>query len=397
MTFIADWAVQTWAVTLEAAPYLLVGFFVAGLIHAWVPMDRVARHLGRSNLGGVLKAALIGAPLPLCSCSVIPVASSIRRQGASRGATASFLISTPETGVDSISITYGMLGPFMAVLRPVAAVLSAVVAGALINRFDAEESASRPAGLPVAGGSCPHCAGEASPSQGHPADETGAKDSARPGLIGRFVQAVRYAYGDMFADLSHWLLIGFVLAGLVAALIPAGFFEQYVGSGPLAMLLILAVALPLYVCATSSTPIAAALIAKGMSPGVALVFLLAGPATNMATMVIVGRELGRRSLVLYLASIVVVALGLGLATDAVLGSSGLMVVPAASCFHGHAEAGAWPFAAALGVLMLNGLRREFAGRLPWRKSTCHAEGNAGSGASGRTSTVTVGPQPSRAL
>lgn len=397
MSFLYNWLLQIWAVTLEAAPYLLVGFFVAGLIHAWVRMDRVAKHLGRSSLGGVLKAALVGAPLPLCSCSVIPVASSIRRQGASRGATASFLISTPETGVDSISITYGMLGPVMAVLRPVAALLSAVVAGTLINRFDAETPAQPPTGLPVAGGGCPHCASHTAPPGPHTSHDPGGAGATRPGLVGRLMSAVRYGYGDMFADLSHWLLIGFVLAGLVAAIVPGGFFEQHIGSGPLAMLMIMAVALPFYVCATSSTPIAAALIAKGMSPGVALVFLLVGPATNMATMVVVGRDLGRRSLTLYIISIAVIALVLGLATDAILGSSGITVAEAAACFHGHAETGAWPFAVALGLLMLNGLRRKFVGHLRWRRKLSPAPAEPGPQSPASLGEPDATPQPGRAM
>ena len=343
---------------MDAAPWLLAGFFIAGLIHAWIPVSKIARHLGRPSLGGVLKASLLGIPLPLCSCSVIPVASSMRRGGASRGATAAFLISTPETGVDSISITYALLGPVMAILRPLAALISAMTAGLLINRFAGESTVDAMAGTSAheggrdavepCGCNCA-CAAPAAPMDSSVA-ATGVPRSPQ-----RMLVALRYGFVEMFADLAFWLALGFVLAGLISAALPAGFLEGRIGSGLLAKLIVLIIGLPLYVCATSSTPIAAALMAKGMSPGTALVFLLAGPATNAATILVIGRELGRRSLGLYLGSIAVVAMAVGSAVDA------LLVLPTVRALYAvgdHDANSAWAqvAGAVLLALMLNGLR-----------------------------------------
>lgn len=362
MEFISNWATETWQVMLEAGPWLVGGFVLAGVIHVFVPVERVARHLGGSDLASVLKASLLGVPLPLCSCSVIPVAASIRKQGAGRGATASFLISTPETGADSIAVSYALLGPFLAIARPIAAFVTAFVAGAAINRFAPEPAQAGPE--PTEPGaelnqeaseakekasSCCCCHGDSNE------DEASASTPA-PSWADRLVGALRYGLGDMFADLGHWLLLGFVLAGLIGAVVPEGFFGQHLGTGPLAFLAMIAVALPLYVCATSSTPIAAALIAAGISPGTALVFLLVGPATNIATMVVVARTLGRRSLILYIVCIVIVAVLFGLITDVLISTS--TGGTATHALHAPHMSPAWltiPSAIILALLILRGM------------------------------------------
>lgn len=385
MAFLTDWIQQIWQVFLEAGPWLVVGFLVAGVIHVLVPVDKVTRHLGKPGLGGILKAALVGAPLPLCSCSVIPVASAIRRQGASRGATASFLISTPETGVDSIALSYAMLGPVMAIIRPLAAVMTAILTGLAINRWGEAESqspvetaASMPGhGSPPGRSCCESTApghGQARPAAGCCSTTTSHSSAAHEhGLLARIgrgsVSAVRYGYGRMFEDLAHWLILGFVLAGLVSAMFPPDFIERHVGTGPWALLLMLVIGLPMYVCATASTPVAAALILKGLSPGAALVFLLVGPATNAATMVIVARELGRRSLVLYLAGIAVVALFFGWATDYLIGLQPSLAASIHQHVHGESSESTWPLAAVLALLILNGLRMRIARRLAAARAT----------------------------
>jgi uncharacterized protein len=295
---------------------------------------------------------------------VIPVASAIRRSGASRGATAGFLISTPETGVDSISITYALLGPVMAVLRPLAALLSAITAGVLINRL-----------VPESAGTIVKTSSDDVPDSPARMEDTFACtcDSGAPIIrseeanssltySSRMTTALRYGFFEMFADLAVWLIIGFVLAGLISAMLPEQFLEGTVGEGLPVMLAVLALALPLYACATSSTPVIAALIAKGLSPGTALVFLLVGPATNIATMVVVGKELGRRSLCIYLASIAIVALLLGLLVDMAL------VIPALAAMRVGVEIDEtrswWSVGAAtaLVLLLLNGLRMRYLPR-----------------------------------
>ncbi|UCD30136.1 MAG: SO_0444 family Cu/Zn efflux transporter, partial [Planctomycetota bacterium] len=341
--FLVEWITHTWDMVLEAAPWLLAGFIFAGVVYILLPTNKVVSHLGKPGLAGVIKASLVGVPLPLCSCSVIPVASSIRKQGASRGATASFLISTPESGIDSIAISYALLGPFLAIVRPLAAFVSALVAGCLISRFEKQTPVSQNENHSTAADTCETCSCEST-------------NTNRSTFAGSIVTAIRYGLGDMFSDLAHWLVLGFVLAGLVSAIVPAQFFEQTTGSGLITMLLMILVGLPLYICATSSTPIAAALIAKGLSPGAALVLLLVGPATNIATMVVVAKDLGRGSLFLYLLSIVVIALLMGMGTDALVTSSPILSTVTHNPPHSHTNIVSWICAFGLTLLILNGLR-----------------------------------------
>jgi uncharacterized membrane protein YraQ (UPF0718 family) len=278
----------------EAAIYILFGFFIAGLLYIFYPKEKVVKTLGKKGFGSILKAAFIGIPLPLCSCGVIPTAFSLKKQGASRGATLSFLISTPETGVDSIAITYALLDPIMTIFRPFAAFLTAIFAGIAENIFapNDEVSATEP-------NNCSTC---------NNSNEDGHIHSKKT----KFRKAMEYAFVDLVGDISKTLIIGIVLAGIISTAIPKGFFENYLGSGIVSMLVMLVVGIPLYICATASTPIASALILKGLSPGAALVLLLAGPATNIATILIVGKQMGRKTVVVYLISIAFMSIVLGL-------------------------------------------------------------------------------------
>jgi uncharacterized protein len=295
----------TWLILVEAAPYVLGGFVAAGLVRALLPDELVVRHLGGNSAGAVVKASLLGIPLPLCSCGVIPAAIGLRRQGAGRGPTAAFLVSTPETGVDSVAITWALLDPLMTVLRPLAAFVTATVTGLLINRLP-EEPVEPAATAPACG--CTDC--EAAPA-------------VRPPLATRLRDGVRYAFTELLGDIGGWLLLGIAIAGLLTVLVPpqllAPLFEQRF----LSLLLMLVVGIPLYICASASTPIAAALVLKGLSPGAALVFLLAGPATNAATITVVARFWGRRVTLVYLATIAGCAVALGWLTDQIYRWSGL--------------------------------------------------------------------------
>ncbi len=293
---------ETVGVFLDASMYVLLGLLAAGLLHAFCPAEKIMRGLGPDTLRSVVRAALLGIPLPLCSCAVIPTAIAIHRKGASKGATISFLISTPETGADSITLSFAVLDPLISAFRPLAALCTAIIAGVLENVLGGSRNASkgavRGAGDDSTPCDCGHC-GEHAP--------------APPiGLLGRARIAAEYGYGELLTDLAPWLAIGLFLAGLVGAAVPKGFFEEYAGTGLLAMLAILGVSMPLYICATASTPLAAMLVAKGLSPGAALVLLLAGPATNVATIFMVSQYLGRRSVLIYLTSIGVVSIALGL-------------------------------------------------------------------------------------
>jgi len=308
---LVDIARATFELAAETAPFLFVGFFAAGILKVFVPTRLIEGHLGGEGLGAITKASLLGVPLPLCSCSVIPTAAGLRDGGAGRGPTTSFLISTPETGVDSISVTWGLMDPVMTVARPIVSFVTAVVTGILVAVFGGPEPKEEEAEpLPT---SC--CSSQ-------PASDTEAKgDSCCPGEAaetappGKLRQILRYGFVTLIDDLALWLLIGFVLSGLVAAMVPASFFTDTVPSGIPGMLLMMLVGTPLYICATSSTPVAAALVAKGLAPGAALVFLLVGPATNATTLLVVSRMIGRRAVVLYLAGIVLSALAAGVFID----------------------------------------------------------------------------------
>jgi len=288
---------ESWEVMVEASPYVLLGFFVAGMLKAFVPDGLMARHLGSRSFASVVKAALAGVPLPLCSCGVLPAALGLRKQGASKGAATAFMISTPETGVDSMAVTYALIDPFMTIIRPVAAFVTAIFAGGLVNAFETDE-APRISPLPMAHTAC---------SCGSHATELSTWS--------RFSAGMEFAFVEMIADIGKWFLIGVVIAGGVSAMIPDGFINQYIGDGFVPLVIMLVVGLPLYVCATSSTPIAASLLLKGLSPGAALVFLLAGPATNGATLTVMFKVLGRRAAALYLFAISISSLFLGWLVD----------------------------------------------------------------------------------
>ena len=278
------------------APYLLLGFLLAGLMHAFVPQNLYRRYLGGNSFRSVLNAALLGIPLPLCSCGVIPTAMSLRKEGASKGATVSFLISTPQTGVDSIIATYSLIGLPFALLRPLAALVTSLFGGCLVNRFDDKDVCST---------SC------AAPSE---SVDGGVRVSFRQ----RLQSAFRYAFVEMMQDIGKWLLLGLVVAGLITVFVPDSFFALFADKPLLSMLLVLAFAVPMYLCATGSIPIAVALMLKGLSPGTALVLLMAGPAVNVASMLVISKVMGKKTLLFYLLSIVSGAIAFGLAIDYLL-------------------------------------------------------------------------------
>ena len=295
-------AVATWEVFLLASPYILLGLAAAGLIHGLMPAARVARWLGRPGMASMAKGALLGIPLPLCSCAVVTVTMELSRKGASREASLAFLVSTPETGVDSMLLTWGLMGPVMTVARPVAALATSLVA-AISSRFTATD------------------AGAADPPQQQPA----ANDEPPPGPSLR--RGLRYGFRSMVDEIGFWLVLGLVLTGLITALVPDDLVREGFGRGPLALVAMLLLGVPLYMCASASTPIAAALMFKGLSPGAALVFLLAGPATNASSLVLIARFFGRRFLAIYLSSVAVTALAAGLALDFLVLRAGWAVLP----------------------------------------------------------------------
>ncbi len=288
----------SWQLLVEAAPFVLFGFFAAGLLKSFVPEDFVARHLGQSSFGSVIKASLFGVPLPLCSCGVIPAAIGLRKHGASNGASAAFLISTPESGVDSIAITYALLDPIMTVMRPLAAFFTATVTGLCINLLPTDQSPPKDVEEHHADSCCSSTCGE-------------EHQSLPQNLRQRLGAGLKFAFGDLLGDIGKWLLIGILVSGVISFFVPTTFFDHYLSGEYSSLLAMLLIGIPIYICASASTPIAAALVLKGLSPGAALVFLLAGPATNAATLTIIGRFWGKKVTAIYLAAIACCSLLMG--------------------------------------------------------------------------------------
>ena len=304
-----DLLLNFWLLLVTAAPWLLLGFAIAGLIHAFIPEDLMTKHLGAEGFGTTVKAAFIGAPLPLCSCGVIPAALGLRRSGASKSATVSFLVATPETGVDSVSVSYAMLGPIMAIVRPIAAICSAIVAGVLVGKEDKQQVPVDDTGPAVSCCSKPQ-ATEKIPT----ASCCSSQDPVKQTFAEKLMSAFHFSTGKLIADTAQWLVIGIFFAAIVQTYVSTDFLASH-GEGIFAMTVMVLVSIPMYICATASTPIAAGLLFAGVSPGSILVFMLAGPATNIATLGVVGKELGKRSLAAYLFGVIATAMVFGGALD----------------------------------------------------------------------------------
>jgi uncharacterized protein len=284
---------------------------------------------------------------------VVPAVAGLKKQGANNGACLAFLISSPETGVDAIALTYSLLDPLITVIRPITALVTAVVAGITENFAGGSKQLNQPS---VADRTC-MVDGCCDGTDCAPADH-----AAHHSLVEKLRTGLRYAFTDLMADLAVWFLLGIFLAGIITALVPASLVSGYFGSGLLAYLSMLVVSLPMYVCASMSTPIAAALVMKGMSPGVALVLLLAGPATNMATIAMVGGMLGKRALGVYLGSIALCTLLAAYLTDMTYSALGISAKAAAGVAAGEFIPPWLEWGAAL-------LLAALIGRVLWKKLT----------------------------
>ena len=292
MTYIKLFFDELFSLTNEMSPYLLIGFLFAGILHVYIRKETINKYLGKRNFKSVVLASLFGIPLPLCSCGVIPTGISFYKEGSSKGATVSFLISTPQTGIDSILVTYSLLGLPFAILRPIVALFSGVFGGLLTNIIDKKRSKMQ---------ENPICSCETNEKQ----TQSGNK----------ILIMLKYAFVDFLQDIAKWLIIGLVIAALISVILPDDFFTRYIGNDFLSMLIVLLASIPLYVCATASVPIAAVLILKGLSPGAALVFLMAGPATNIATITVIGKSIGKSTVLSYLISIIIGAFFFGFLID----------------------------------------------------------------------------------
>ncbi len=282
----------------EMSPYILLGFLIAGFLHVFVKPSMMSRHLSGHGWKPVFKAAMLGIPLPLCSCGVLPTAVSLRRQGASKGASTSFLIATPQTGVDSIAATYSLLGLPFAIIRPVAALVGAMMGGLAVNKFDKST--------------------EQVQTLAEESDCCSVESSESLSMRQKLIESVRYGLVDMVASVGKWLVIGLIVAALITVLVPDNLFISLSKYPLLAMLVMVVVSVPMYICAPGSIPIALSLICKGLTPGVGFVLLMAGPAANFASVMILNKSMGRKSTFIYILSVVVTAMMFGLAIDYLL-------------------------------------------------------------------------------
>ncbi len=304
LDYISAYLDALWLLTTEMAPYLLLGFLFAGLLKVLVPSNILTKYLGKSSARSVINATLFGIPLPLCSCGVLPAGISLYKNGASKGSSVSFLISTPQTGVDSILVTWSMLGLPMAILRPIVAFITGIAGGIFTNKFD------------------------------NGSFKVESKEPPSSGSRFSIKEILRYAFIEMVDDIGKWLVIGLLIAAFLTVLIPDNFFAEMNITGLTGMLLILIISIPLYICATASVPIAAVLLLKGLSPGAILVFLMAGPATNAATMTVIGNNLGRRTLIIYMLSLIIGSIGFGLFIDTFLPASWFSISSTMEHLHG---------------------------------------------------------------
>ena len=383
----------------EMAPYLLLGFFIAGLLRVFVPRTLYSKHLAPRNMKSVVKAAVIGVPLPLCSCGVIPTTVGLRKEGASHGACTSFLIATPQTGVDSIAATYSLMGLPFAIVRPLAALFTAMFGGWLVNRYAREDEMLSAAAAQTGmhdhdGCGCGHEHGQdhgehhghGDECHGHDGEEDhghgghcgcghddcgcghndcGCGHEHGTGFLGKMKEALNYAFVDMMQDVGKWLVVGLLIAALITVAVPNEWLAALHDYKLLNMLIVLAVAIPMYVCATGSIPIAVSLMAKGLTPGAALVLLMAGPAVNSASILVIGKIFGRRTLALYITAIVIGAILFGLGIDYLLPQEWFAVQGGFAGAASHCASCLtpmdWLWVALLVVLLLNAFWQQHRG------------------------------------
>ena len=405
---------EVWTLWLEMGIYLVFGFAIAGILSRILKTEFIARHLGPNSLGSIAKASLIGVPLPLCSCGVVPVALSLHQRGASRSATVAFLISTPETGADSILVTYALLGPVFAIVRPIAAFLNGLLGGAMVaiaesngKKMQRDQSdcgsdsasevvrfASLTSTLRCSDSASGCCAatisdsadaiadgpGDATshspvaiadgPDASQPAPQPASQPTQRVSLLRNAALAFRYGFMDFPREIAGWLVFGIILAGILAHFLPKDFMSLHLGSGFKAMAVMALIGIPLYICSTASVPVVSMMVMHGgLSAGAALVFLICGPATNAASLMMIIKTLGRKTAALYLTSIVITAFACGYLLDLLYTSAGTSLGRQAEHMHEKMAPGwlAGAGAAGLALVVLGALGRNAADKLRARK------------------------------
>lgn len=292
---------------LESAPYIVLGLIVSGFLKIFISTNFISKHLGHGKISSVIKAAIFGIPLPLCSCGVLPAALTLKKEGANKGSVISFLIATPVSGIDSISISYSLLDPILTIFRPLAAFIMAFTAGTIINYTEKNNGNLKTSDHKIV---CEHC-------------KTGVnnmnkkKDSekTKEAFFSKIKKGILYSINHIWPDIHGWFFMGVIVAGFISVLVPESIFEKYLSGGIFSMIIMLFFGIPIYICATGSTPIAASLILKGVSPGTAMVFLFSGPATNIASLSVLLGIVGRKATMIYLGVIAFFSVILGYFVD----------------------------------------------------------------------------------
>jgi uncharacterized membrane protein YraQ (UPF0718 family)/copper chaperone CopZ len=320
--YMAEYLMELYSVFMSMAPYFFLGLTVAGILHVFMKKEFIARHLKKDNFISVVKGALFGVPMPLCSCGVVPATLSLRKSGASEGASVAFLISTPQTGLDSIVATYGLLGMVFAAYTPFATFFTGIAGGALTLLWRGKQ---RQEGVASGDPACNICF---------------ATGTHRHTLAEKMLVMAKYAYRDFLDDISVQLVIGIALSAVIAFVVPDNFFSRYISNDFLSMLLMALVGIPLYVCATASLPIALALIDKGISPGAALVFLTVGPATNAASIMLIASAMGKRVVTIYVSSVAVMAIINGCILNLIFKATGAPLPVISHAHEGHVHGSA---------------------------------------------------------
>ncbi|TAL68062.1 MAG: hypothetical protein EPN82_11720 [Bacteroidetes bacterium] len=337
--FIIDILKESVSLFLEMAPYLMLGLVFVALLNFFFTKEIIAKHVGKDNFWSIFKAAIFGVPLPLCSCGVIPSTVYMAKNGASKGATISFLISTPQTGIDSIIATYGMMGWVFAIYRPIVALIMGILGGSVVKLVNSKDKIDTLKPIPV-----------------KELELNAQSESAGKRLANKLKDTLRYAFIEFPEDIVTQFIVGVFIAGLIAFLIPDNFFSSSgISDGILGMIIMMAIGIPMYVCATASIPIAVTLMIKGLSPGVAFVFLVTGPATNAASLAIITNTLGKKVAATYLTVIALSSIAFGYLLNFFFGV--LKIEPAAyinamHMNHNHGDADDYWLKLTTGIILL---------------------------------------------
>ncbi|MFI3261123.1 MAG: SO_0444 family Cu/Zn efflux transporter [bacterium] len=328
MEFISNFIHHFFCMFMDMSFFILFGLLCVGFLHVFINKDAILKHLGKKKFSSIVNASIVGVPLPLCSCGVVPTAIELKKSGASNGAVASFLTSTPQTGVDSIFATYSLMGPVMAIFRPIAAFFSGIITGTIVNIFAKNDSV-------ISEDDKPKCCCYS--KEELPKEESCCSKKKNTKEDKKIIQVFKYAFGDFLDEISLHFLLGMFIATLITTFIPTDFFMTYgLNSGIFAMICMILIGLPMYICSASSIPIVMSLISKGLSYGAGFAFLFAGPVTNIASIIVLNKSLGKKVTSLYLVSIIICSLFFGSILDLIINND-LLHIELAQNVSGHSD------------------------------------------------------------